>query len=44
VSTVTDALFTWPLGDDVALIPRTSAFAEAHLALVQANYQRLARW
>jgi ribosomal-protein-serine acetyltransferase len=44
MSTVTTALFTWPLGDDAALIPRTAAIAEAHFALVEANYQRLARW
>jgi ribosomal-protein-serine acetyltransferase len=44
VSTVTAALFTWPLGDDAALIPRTVAIAEAHYALVEANYERLARW
>ncbi|PSK67408.1 putative ribosomal N-acetyltransferase YdaF [Micromonospora sp. MH33] len=44
VPTVTTALFTWPLGDDAVLIPRTAAIAEAHLALVEANYQRLARW
>ena len=29
MSTVTDALFTWPLGDDAALIPRTAAIADA---------------
>lgn len=44
VSTVTAASFTWPLGDDVALIPRTAAIAEAHFALVEANYKRLAHW
>ena len=44
MSTVTAAPFTWPLGDDAALLPRTAAIAEAHLALVEANYQRLARW
>ncbi|MFI2651867.1 GNAT family N-acetyltransferase [Micromonospora fulviviridis] len=44
MSPVTAALFTWPLGDDAVLIPRTAAIAEAHLALVEANYQRLARW
>lgn len=44
MSTVTAALFTWPLGDDVVLIPRTAAIAEAHFALVEANYERLARW
>jgi ribosomal-protein-serine acetyltransferase len=44
VSTVTAALFTWPLGDDVVLIPRTAAIADAHFALVEANYERLAHW
>jgi ribosomal-protein-serine acetyltransferase len=44
VSTVTTALFTWPLGDNAALIPRTAAIAEAHLALVEANYERLGHW
>ena len=44
MSTVTTALFTWPLGDDAALILRTPAVAEAHFALVEANQQRLARW
>src|SRR5262245_60097277 len=44
MSTVTAALFTWPLGDDAALIPRTAAMAEAHFALVEANYKRLAHW
>lgn len=44
MSTVTAALFTCPLGDDAVLIPRTVAIAEAHYALVKANYERLARW
>jgi ribosomal-protein-serine acetyltransferase len=44
VSTVTAALFTWSLGDDAALVLRTTAVTEAHFALVQANYQRLAEW
>jgi ribosomal-protein-serine acetyltransferase len=44
MSTVTTGLFTWPLGDDVALIPRTPAITEAHFALVQANYERLGHW
>ncbi|WP_406047008.1 GNAT family N-acetyltransferase [Kribbella sp. NBC_00889] len=44
MSTVTAAEFTWPLGDDAVLIPRTAAIAEAHFALVEANYQRLAQW
>jgi len=44
MSTVTDALFTWRLGTDEALIPRTPAIADALFELVQANYQRLGRW
>jgi ribosomal-protein-serine acetyltransferase len=42
--TVTNALFTWPLGDDLALLLRTAAIAEAQCALVEANYKRLAPW
>ena len=44
MSTVTAALFTYPLGDDAALIPRTVAIAEAYQALLEVNYERLARW
>lgn len=45
MSTVTTtAPFTWPLGDDAALIPRTPAIADAHFALVEANYRRLSQW
>jgi ribosomal-protein-serine acetyltransferase len=44
VSTVTAALFTCPLGDGAALLPRTAAMAEAYQALWEANYERLARW
>jgi ribosomal-protein-serine acetyltransferase len=44
VSTVTAALFTWTLGDDAALIPRTVAIAEAYHALLEVNYERLAHW
>jgi ribosomal-protein-serine acetyltransferase len=44
LSTVTAALFTWPLGDDAALIPRTVAIAEAYQALLEVNYERLAHW
>jgi ribosomal-protein-serine acetyltransferase len=32
------------LGDDAALVLRTAAVAEAHFALVEANYERLAEW
>ncbi|MHC0430295.1 GNAT family N-acetyltransferase [Streptomyces sp. O3] len=41
--TVTPAMFLCPLGDDAALIPRTVAIAEAHQALLMANYKRLAQ-
>jgi RimJ/RimL family protein N-acetyltransferase len=44
VSTVTAALFTCSLGDDAALIPRTVAITEAYQALLEVNYERLARW
>lgn len=44
VSTVPAALFSCPLGDDAALIPRTIAIAEAYQALLAANYARLAHW
>jgi len=37
-------LFTWPLGADAALIPRTIAIAEAYQALLEVNYERLAHW
>ncbi len=43
-SSVTEAPFTWQLGEDSALIPRTPAIVEAHFALVMANYERLAQW
>ena len=44
MSTATAALFTCPLGDDAALLPRTVAIAEAYQALLEVNYERLARW
>ncbi|MDH6578533.1 GNAT family protein [Kitasatospora sp. MAP5-34] len=44
MSTATAALFTCPLGDDAALIPRTAAIADAYQALLEANYERLAHW
>lgn len=44
MSAVTPAMFTCPLGDGAALIPRTAAIAEAHQALLMANYERLAHW
>ncbi|MEU5399958.1 GNAT family protein [Streptomyces sp. NPDC005963] len=44
MSTVIPAMFTCPIGRDAALIPRTVAIAEAHQALLMANYERLAQW
>ena len=44
MSTVTASMFTHPLGDDAALIPRTAAIAEAYHALSVANHERLSLW
>jgi ribosomal-protein-serine acetyltransferase len=44
LSTVTAVLFTCPLGDDAALIPRTVAITDAYQALLEVNYERLANW
>jgi ribosomal-protein-serine acetyltransferase len=38
------AMFTFPLGEDAALLPRTAALTEACHELLAANQQRLARW
>jgi ribosomal-protein-serine acetyltransferase len=37
-------MFTCPLGEDAALIPRTVAIAEAYQELLAANYKRISRW
>ena len=44
MTAVADALFTFSLGDDVALLPRTLAIAEAYHELLAANIDRLIRW
>lgn len=44
MSTVAAALFTFSLGEDAALLPRTSAIADAYHELLAANVERLARW
>ncbi len=44
MSTVTAALFTFSLGEDAALLPRTPAIAEAYHELLAANFERLTRW
>jgi RimJ/RimL family protein N-acetyltransferase len=38
------AMFTFPLGADAALLPRTAALTEAYHEMLAANQQRLARW
>ena len=38
------AMFTFPLGEDAALLPRTAALTDAYHELLAANQQRLARW
>jgi ribosomal-protein-serine acetyltransferase len=38
------AMFTFPLGEDAALLPRTPALADAYQQLLTANSERLARW
>jgi ribosomal-protein-serine acetyltransferase len=44
VPTTTPAMFTFPLGDDAVLIPRTPAITEAFHELLVANHDRLIRW
>jgi RimJ/RimL family protein N-acetyltransferase len=44
MSTITAAMFSFPLGEDAALLPRTPAIAEAYQELLVANFDRLLRW
>jgi ribosomal-protein-serine acetyltransferase len=44
MAAVADALFTFSLGDDAALLPRTPAIAEPYHELLAANIDRLIRW
>ncbi|MGZ4252411.1 MAG: GNAT family N-acetyltransferase [Solirubrobacteraceae bacterium] len=43
-STVVTAMFTCPIGDGAALLPRTTAIANAYHALLVENHERLAGW
>jgi ribosomal-protein-serine acetyltransferase len=43
VSTVVTAMFSCPLGDDAALLPRTAAISDAYHELQVGNHERLAR-
>lgn len=38
------AMFTFSLGEDAALLPRTAALTDAYYELLAANHERLARW
>lgn len=44
MATVADALFTFSLGEDAALLPRTPAIAQPYHELLAANIDRLVRW
>lgn len=44
MATLAPAMFTFALGDDAALVPRTPAIAEAYHELLVANFDRLSRW
>jgi ribosomal-protein-serine acetyltransferase len=44
VTTIPAPLFSFPLGDDAVLIPRTAAITDAYQELLAANSERLARW
>ncbi|MEU4684318.1 GNAT family N-acetyltransferase [Streptomyces xinghaiensis] len=44
MSTVTTSMFTFPLGDDAALIPRTPAITAAYHEVFTANFERITRW
>jgi ribosomal-protein-serine acetyltransferase len=44
LTTIPAPLFSFPLGDDAVLIPRTAEITDAYHELVAANAERLARW
>ncbi|WP_441249180.1 GNAT family N-acetyltransferase [Kitasatospora sp. McL0602] len=44
MTTIADPMFTFPLGPDAVLIPRTADLAEPYHAVLTANLERLARW
>jgi ribosomal-protein-serine acetyltransferase len=44
LTTIPTPLFSFPLGDDAVLIPRTAAITDAYHDLLVANSERLARW
>jgi ribosomal-protein-serine acetyltransferase len=44
VPPIVSAFFTHVLGEDAALLPRTTAITDAYHELLVANHERLARW
>jgi ribosomal-protein-serine acetyltransferase len=44
VPTLVTPMFTFPLGEDAVLLPRTTAITEAYHEMLAANHERLARW
>ncbi len=44
MTTIPPPMFSFPLSEDVALVPRTPYLAEAYHDLLAANHERLARW
>jgi ribosomal-protein-serine acetyltransferase len=44
VTTIPQPMFSFPLAEGAALVPRTPALAEAYHDLLAANHERLARW
>ena len=44
MTTIPPPMFSFPLGEDVALVLRTPALADAYQDLLAANHERLARW
>lgn len=44
MTAVVAPMFSFPLSDDIALVPRTPSLAEAYHDLLAANHERLARW
>lgn len=44
MTTIPPPMFSFPLSDDAALVPRTPSLAEPYHDLLAANHERLARW
>jgi hypothetical protein len=44
MTTIPRPMFSFPRTDDIALLPRIPAIAEAYHDLLLASHERLARW